>query len=110
MNRAPKASGEPLTVEVVTPVLAARPRRQSREWSEARTEVFRLWALLDSLAGRFRGRATLYIVDPLSPQGLLRLLRHRIRHLPAFVIGGREVVTGWDLESIAARIDSGFAL
>jgi len=105
MNRAAPASGEPLAVEVLTPVRAVRTRR-GREWSEAREEVFRMWALLDNLAGRFRGRATLYIVDPLSPQGLLRLLRHRIRHLPAFVIGGREVVTGWDLEGIADRIES----
>lgn len=90
---------------MLAPLLAVRGPGRSREWAEARAEAFRLWALLDAIAGRFRGRATVYIVDPLSPQGLLRLLRHRIRRFPAFVIGGREVVTGWDLESIARRIE-----
>jgi len=96
---------EPLAVEVLTPLLATWRATRVREWSQARGDYYRLWQLLDAIAERFRGRVTVYIVDPVSLPGVLRITRHRIRGFPTFVIGGREKYTGWDLEELARRIE-----
>ncbi len=97
--------GEPLTVEVLTPLLAFGGPPRARQWSEARTDYYRLWQLLDDLADRFRGRVTVYIVDPLSLQGLFKITRHRVRRFPTFLIAGREKYTGWDLDDLGRRIE-----
>jgi len=98
-------SPDPLPVEVLTPLLAVWGPSRAREWSEARTDYYRLWVLLDALSERFRGRATLYIVDPVSLQGLFKITRHRIRRFPTFLIRGREKYTGWDLEELSRLIE-----
>lgn len=96
-------------MEVLTPLLAVWGPSRPREWSEARTDYYRLWRLLDAISDRFRGRVTVYIVDPVSLQGLFKITRHRIRRFPTFLIGGREKYTGWDLEELVQRIEARLA-
>ncbi|MDR7428217.1 MAG: hypothetical protein QN152_13470 [Armatimonadota bacterium] len=105
MVRSVSRPREPLAVEVLTPLLGTWRGTRVREWSQARGDYYRLWQLLDAIGERFRGRVTVYIVDPVSLPGVLRITRHRIRGFPAFVIGGREKYTGWDLEELARRIE-----
>ena len=96
-------------MEVLTPLLAVWGPPRLREWAEARSDYYRLWVLLDSISDRFRGRVTVYIVDPVSLQGLFKITRYRIRRFPTFLIGGREKYTGWDPEELAQRIDAWLA-
>lgn len=98
-----------MPVEVLAPLLAPAGFGRMRRWAYAREEYYRLWLLLDAVAARFRDRIVLYIVDPLSPQWLLKVLRHRIRRFPTFLIDGRERFTGWDLEALAQRIEAALA-
>ncbi len=93
-------------MEVLTPLLAVWGPSRPREWAEARSDYFRLWRLLDAISDRFRGRVTVYIVDPISLQGFFKITRHRIRRFPTFLIGGREKYTGWDLEDLTRRIEA----
>jgi hypothetical protein len=97
---------EPLAVEVLTPLLAVWGGPRARAWTEARTDYFRLWQLLDAVSNRFHSRITVYIVDPVSFQGLFKITRHRIRRFPTFLIGGREKYSGWDLDELSRRIEA----
>lgn len=96
---------EPLVVEVLARLLMISGHIRPRKWSQAREDYYRLWLLLDTISERFRGRIVLYITDPLSLHGLFQITRHRIRHFPTFVIGGRETYTGWDAEEVSRRIE-----
>lgn len=99
----------PMPVEVLAPLLAPPGFGRRRRWVHTREEAYRLWLLLDAVAARFRDRIVLYLVDPLSPQWVLRVLRHRIRRFPTFLIDGRDRYTGWDLEALAQRIEAALA-
>ncbi len=104
MVGAVKHPREGLSVEVLTPLLAVWGSGRVREWSEARADQYRLWLLLDQVSARFRGQITIYIVEPLSLQGIARVLRHRIGRFPTFLIGGQEKYTGWDHEEVSRLI------
>ena len=53
-------------MEVLTPLLAVWGPSRPRAWSEARTDYYRLWLLLDAISERFHNRVTVYIVDLVS--------------------------------------------
>ena len=93
-----------LSIEVLAPPLAAWTPGRLREWSQAREEYYRLLQLLDGLSERFRGRITIYLMDPFSLQGFFKVARYRIRRFPTFLIG-RERYTGWDAEELGQRIE-----
>ena len=96
---------EPLDVEVLAPLRVAAGPTSPREWSQARTDYYRLWVLLDAISERFRGRIVLYITDPLTLGGLFKIARYRIRRFPTFLIAGRQKYTGWDVEEVNRRIE-----
>lgn len=95
---------EPLSVEVLAPLLAAWGSTRPREWSQAREDYYRLLLLLDTVSERFRGRIVIYLIDPFSLQGLFKVMRYQIRRFPTFLIGGREKYSGWDSDELAQRI------
>ncbi len=41
-------------------------------------------------------RVVIHVVDPQSLGGFWKVLRHRIRHYPTFLMDGRERVVGWE--------------
>ena len=96
---------DPLDVEVLAPLRVAAGPVRPREWSQARTDYYRLLVLLDAISERFRGRVVLYITDPLSLAGLFKIARYRIRPFPTFLIAGRERYTGWDVDEVSRRIE-----
>ena len=57
------------------------------------------------LAGRYGDKLFIRIVDPQSPQGLLKSLRYRVRRYPTFVVQGRKKIVGWQ----RAELDSALA-
>jgi hypothetical protein len=103
----------PLVVEVLAPSIVgsgvprvpeephSRPPAPGHIGSE---EAFRLMGLLDRLREEFGSRVVVYLIEPLSFQWILRVLRYRPRTYPAFIIGGREVIDGADEPTIAAGI------
>jgi hypothetical protein len=102
----------PLIIEVLAPSIVgsgvprvpdeqhARPPAPGQVGSE---EAFRLMRVLDRLRDEFGSRVVVYLIEPLSFQWIVRVLRYRPRKYPAFIIGGREVIDGTD-ETIADRI------
>jgi hypothetical protein len=107
-------ANHPLIVEVLAPsVVGTGVPRISDEPRRARPaapghigsdEAFRLMHVLDRLRDEFGSRVVVYLIEPLSFQWILRVLRYRPRKYPAFIIAGREVVEDADEPTVAARI------
>jgi hypothetical protein len=68
---------------------------------EVKTAFLRVSDWARALDGRYGRQVSIRLVDPQSPLGLWRVLRHRIRRYPTFLIDGTEVV-GWDGDPEAA--------
>lgn len=110
----------PLIVEVLAPALVggAFPRpgglhpggRESRDSARpghaGGDEAYRLLRLLDRLHETFGGRIAVHLIEPLSFVWMIRVIRYRPRHYPAFVVGGKEVVVGLDEGTVARAIAS----
>lgn len=53
---------------------------------------------------RYRERIRFRVVDAASLEGVWKSLRYGVRRYPAFVIGGKEKLTGNNLAQVEARI------
>ncbi len=116
----------PVTVEVLAPVLMASGLALAREGSvldltgvgraihrrevegypaPMREEYRRLWGLLNALHERFGEAVTIRVLAPASPRWFTASLRHRVRQYPAFIVDGRERVTGWDEQILTACVE-----
>lgn len=73
-----------------------------QDWQE---DYRRLTEWVHELAGRYGDKLFIRIVDPQSPQGLLKSLRYRVRRYPTFVVQGRKKIVGWQ----RAELDSALA-
>jgi hypothetical protein len=67
-------------------------------------EAYRLLSLLDRLRLEFDHHITVHLVEPLSLAWMMRIIRHRPRRYPAFLVGGRMVVAGLDEAAVKAAI------
>jgi hypothetical protein len=63
---------------------------------DAKEEADRLANWLFDLAHRYGHQIHIRVIDPQSPEGLLKSLRYWVRKYPTFIVDGREKVTGWD--------------
>jgi len=63
------------------------------EWQ---ADFQRLSALIFDLAGRYREQIVIRVYDPRSLRGLVKAVRHGVRHYPTFVVAGRVKIAGWD--------------
>jgi hypothetical protein len=68
-----------------------------QEWQE---EYQRLTDWVYDLAHRYGDRIRIKVIDPQSPEGLLKSLRYWVRSYPTWVVDGKTRVVGWDLESL----------
>jgi hypothetical protein len=68
---------------------------------DVKTAFLRVSSWVRALDGRYGRRVSVRLVDPQSLLGFWRVLRHRIRRFPTFLIDGAEVV-GWDGDPEAA--------
>ena len=74
-----------------------------KDWQD---DYQRLTDWVYDLAARYGGRLLIKVIDPQSPEGLLKSLRHRIRRYPTFVIDGKKKVVGWQQEQLEAVLKS----
>ncbi len=72
-----------------------------QEWQE---EYRRLTDWVYDLAGRYGDRILIRVIDPQSPEGLLKSLRYRVRRYPTFVVAGRKKVVGWEREQLETAL------
>lgn len=95
-----------LTVEVLARGLTGSgpPRLSTPDPGADRGEAYRLFHLLDRLQGVFGRRVAVYLVEPFSLTWIARIIRHRPRRYPAFILGGREVIAGLDEAAVFSRV------
>lgn len=104
----------PLTVEVLAPSLAgsglARRAHAARggaapgPGTAGTEEAYRLLRLLERLRVEFEGRVAVHLVEPLSWAWVVRVIRHRPRRYPVFLIRGGPPVFGLDEAAVVARV------
>ena len=58
---------------------------------------------------RYNGRVTFRVVDAASVEGVWKTLRYGVHKYPAFVIAGRDKLTGSDFAQVEARINQRLA-
>jgi hypothetical protein len=63
-------------------------------------EYARLSGLVRELAGRYGAQLRITLVDPRSPMGLWKSLRHWVRRYPTFIVNGRQKCVGWDQDAL----------
>jgi hypothetical protein len=68
-----------------------------QDWQE---EHERLSDWVYELAERYGDQILIKVIDPQSPEGLFKSLRHRVRHYPTWVVNGKKRVVGWDREAL----------
>ncbi len=71
------------------------------EWQE---EWLRLTEWVYDLAERYGDQIAIKVIDPQSPEGLLKSLRYRVRRYPTWVVDGKSRVVGWDREALDAAL------
>lgn len=115
---------KPIQVEVIAPVLeslslctacelvmseanmgGSSPHQALDEYpAEWQQEFQRLSDWVFELAGRYRGQVKVIVIDPRSPRGLLKSVRHRVRRTPAWIVDGRRCVVGWDRDALEQSV------
>jgi hypothetical protein len=72
-----------------------------QEWQD---DYRRLTEWVYDLAGRYGDQIRIKVIDPQSPEGLLKSLRYRVRKYPTFVIQGKAKVVGWERERLESAL------
>ena len=119
-----------MVVEVLAPVLLASGLALLREGSpmdlaglgrsihraevsryppHMREEYRRLWTLLHDVSERFGDSVIIHVLAPSSFRWFGVSLRHRVWHYPAFIVGGRHRIIGWDAGALTERIERSLA-
>lgn len=70
----------------------------------------RLSSLVRSLAGRYGDQIRIVLIDPHTPMGFVKCVRHWIRQYPTFIVNGRAKYVGWDERSVDTLVRAGGAL
>ncbi len=69
-------------------------------------EFDRLMEWVDRLTERFgRDAIRVRVVDPQSPEGLWKCLRHRVRRYPTFILPGGRKIAGWDWDALIQALE-----
>ena len=63
---------------------------------DVKQEFLRVSNWIRTMRARHGNRVAIRLVDPQSPAGIWKVLRHRIRHFPAFLVDGAEWILGWE--------------
>jgi hypothetical protein len=72
---------------------------------DIKDEVLRLSDWIRDLVRRFPNDVQFKIIDAMTPLGVYKILRHRIRKLPGFIIEHRKTYSGWDSKALEALIN-----
>lgn len=60
----------------------------------------RLSGLVRDLSARYGAQLRIALVDPRSPMGFWKSLRHWVRRYPTFIVNGRQKCVGWDQDAL----------
>ncbi len=66
----------------------------------------RLLSWIERLVLRFGPSLQVRVIDPQSPEGLWKCLRHGIRRYPAFIFPGGRKIVGWEWDSLINQISA----
>jgi hypothetical protein len=72
-----------------------------QEWQD---DFRRLSDWVYDLAERHGDQILIKVIDPQSPEGLLKSLRYRVRRYPTWVVDGKVRVVGWDHPALEAAL------
>jgi hypothetical protein len=76
---------------------------------EVRQEAARLTDWLLDLSHHYGDLIHIRVIDPQSPEGLLKSVRYGVRKYPTFIVEGREKVVGWDQATLDAILQARLA-
>ena len=77
--------------------------------ADMREEDARLQSWLEEILERYEGQMHIHIIDPASPEGLAKSVRHWVRRYPTFIINRRAKVTGWNREALLRALEADLA-
>ncbi len=73
------------------------------EWQ---ADFNKLAATIIDLSNRYPDQLQIRIWDPRSLQGMIKSVRHWIRHYPTFIVNGQKKYAGWDTAQLEKHIQS----
>jgi len=86
-----------------------RQRHRQQEFDEypkdLRDESAQLSDWIHDLKRLYKHRLLIRLIEAQSLTGIYKSLRHRIRRYPAFIIEGKETVSGWDKARLEGLLD-----
>ena len=71
---------------------------------DVKQEFTRLADWLFEIAHQYGDQIRIQVIDPQSIEGVLKSLRYWVRKYPAFIVNGREKLTGWDKATLDAML------
>jgi hypothetical protein len=72
-----------------------------QEW---RDDFQRLTDWVYGLADQFGSQIQIKVIDPQSPEGLLKSIRYWVRRYPTWIVNGKKRVIGWDRQALEAAV------
>ena len=97
--------------QIITHSEVGRKVRQE-QWDsypeELKADFQRLSDWVFDLAHRYGERVRIKVIDPFSPEGFFKAIRHRVRRYPTFIIGGKKYV-GWGKDAVEALVQEALA-
>ena len=88
--------------------ISDEPARHSLEEypPEWQMEFQRLADWVSDLAARYGDAIRIKVIDPQSPEGLLKSLRYWVRKYPTWILDGQKRVVGWDRPALEATLSA----
>jgi hypothetical protein len=69
----------------------------------------RLSQMVRDLSARYGDQLRIILIDPHSPMGLWKSVRHWVRTYPTFIVNGQKKYAGWDLSALDSLLRVGGA-
>ena len=71
---------------------------------DVKQDFTRLSDWLFEIAHHYGDQIRIEVIDPQSIEGFFKSLRYWVRKYPAFIVNGREKLTGWDKATLDAML------
>jgi len=72
---------------------------------DVKEQVLRLSDWIRELVQRYPDQIQVKVIDAVSPLGVYKKLRHRIKEFPAFIVDNRETYSGWDKRTLEGLLN-----
>jgi hypothetical protein len=67
----------------------------------------RLSQMVRDISARYGDQLRITLIDPHSPMGFWKSLRHWVRSYPTFIVNGQAKYSGWDLSVLDSLLRAG---